>query len=365
MKPRRSDGTRWFRRHPKVALALLIAMFIVLIDIATGSALHAFGLQPIGGTLESSYRVRHPVYHHTLRPSTTTRGTWGASTYRIRTDKHGFKSASVASTTKHRRRRRVLLMGDSFTEGVGLEHEDTFAGILSSHALLGDVEILNGAVVSYSPVIYLRKVEHLVEHEALKIDEVIVFIDMSDITDEALSYSLDENRNVVREADSALEHGFKSFIRDRTVLMNSLRRIIHDARNGAPRESQLSRLNRPRCLWESDALWNAYGKRGLASATRHMDDLRAFLNQHKIRLTIAVYPWPDQIVRRDLNCLQARHWRDWSAKRNVGFIDMFPVFIGATSSDWVLDQCFIPGDVHWNRSGHERVANRIAQHLRE
>ena len=46
---------------------------------------------------------------------------------------------------------RVLLVGDSHTEGVGLDYDNTFANHIAS--LHPEIDILNAGVVSYSPKI--------------------------------------------------------------------------------------------------------------------------------------------------------------------------------------------------------------------
>ena len=56
---------------------------------------------------------------------------------------------------RSQRNNRVLLIGDSFTEGVGVAYENTFAGILDRY--YPNVEVLNGGVSTYSPKLdYLK-----------------------------------------------------------------------------------------------------------------------------------------------------------------------------------------------------------------
>ena len=88
---------------------------------------------------------------------------------------------------------RVLFIGDSFTEGVGLPWNQTFVGLFA--ALFPDVEVLNGGVVGYSPSIYLRQVELLLGR-GVTLNKVIIFIDISDVQDEALC-RFDASGNVV------------------------------------------------------------------------------------------------------------------------------------------------------------------------
>ena len=89
------------------------------------------------------------------------------------------------------------MIGDSFTEGVGIEFKNTFAGILQQRLAQNDIEVLNAAVSSYSPIIYFRKTQYLLETAGLEFEHLIVFIDLSDMEDEAKGYKFDQQGNVV------------------------------------------------------------------------------------------------------------------------------------------------------------------------
>ena len=77
-----------------------------------------------------------------------------------------------------------------------MEYQNTFVGIISEQLSREKIEILNASVISYSPIIYWRKIKYLIDDIGLKFDELVVFIDISDIEDEALRYKLSENNTV-------------------------------------------------------------------------------------------------------------------------------------------------------------------------
>jgi hypothetical protein len=111
-----------------------------------------------------------------------------------------------------------------------------------------------------------------------------------------------------------------------------------------------------------DRLFEAYGREGLETAREDMDRLRGVLRGHGIPLTVAVYPWPDQVLHRDRESRQASFWRHWAADNGAGFIDYFPRFIDGTPAREVLDRYFIPGDVHWNEAGHRLIAEGFLEY---
>ena len=72
-------------------------------------------------------------------------------------------------------------------------------------------------------------------------------------------------------------------------------------------------------LWTvDDRLFEAYGREGLETAREDMDRLRDVLRGHGIPLTVAVYPWPDQILHHDRDSRQASFWRRWTADNGPG-----------------------------------------------
>jgi hypothetical protein len=118
-------------------------------------------------------------------------------------------------------------------------------------------------------------------------------------------------------------------------------------------------------LWTVDPrLYEEFGREGLARGRANMDLLADLLRRHGIRLTVAVYPWPDQIRRRDLHSMQASFWRQWASSKGAGFIDYFPRFIDSRPAGEVIAQLFIPGDNHWNEAGHRVIAGGFIEHWR-
>ena len=109
-------------------------------------------------------------------------------------------------------------------------------------------------------------------------------------------------------------------------------------------------------------MFEQYGRAGLEKAQHHMDLLAELLAAHGIRLTVAVYPWPDQILLRDHPSRHETVWRAWAARRGAGFIDCFPSFMAGDPKE-VVDREFIGGDIHWNELGHRRVADVVLGYL--
>lgn len=378
--------TSIFDRNPRKTILGVLMILFFCIDLAGAFAArlilgYPFHDRPnetryMHDNPNKNYRTESHIYNHDLKQNASSdRAMWGNYTYTVRTDSLGFKSDGVKNTPAVSDRRRILFIGDSFTEGLGFEHRETFVGRIAEALAEQDVEVFNAGVSSYSPIIYWRKTKYLIEDVGLQFQDLAVYIDISDIEDEAKFYRLTDQGTVERlkrepddaQRDTAEQRkwSLKKFLKDRTVFTYFLINTAHDAFYGRADSKQLS-TGRARARWTvDDKLFEAYGREGLARAADNMTRLHKLLLTYGIRLTIAVYPWPDQIVSNDLESIQVSYWREWADERNVRFLNYFPCFIQGDGGDAVLEEYFIPGDVHWNERGHELIAENFLRWFTE
>ncbi len=80
---------------------------------------------------------------------------------------------------------------------------------------------------------------------------------------------------------------------------------------------------------------------------------------------MVVYPHPAQIEAHDIDSRHVKYWRDFSAKRGLHFVDLFPVFMNRAleSPSETYQKYFIDGDIHWNAAGHGIVAEALLERL--
>jgi len=80
--------------------------------------------------IEKSYRVRSDIYHHDLAKSKAVKNaSYRNYIYSAYTDSLGFKDKAVRNVPLSSNKYRILFIGDSFTEGIGLDYEKTFVGL--------------------------------------------------------------------------------------------------------------------------------------------------------------------------------------------------------------------------------------------
>ena len=331
----------WFTRNPKKTLAALAVAGVLATDFVFALL---FPRPDVG------YRIPHAVYHHDLRPDVENMEVWGYRRNRIFTNSLGFKDARRREVELVSSSYRVVFLGDSFTEGRGVPWESTFVGRIGA-LLEGEVEVLNAAVASYSPKLYHLKAKYLIEEVGLRFDELAVFLDISDPQDEIVYRDFEK-------ANPLLLHLEKHLL-DRSILGRTLLQAGGgDAKSD--REAPWTDYDGERPYWTQDPdIFERWGREGLRLARKNMRLLYELCRAHGIQLSIAVYPWPQQILAGKRDSLQVTVWQGFAERRDLAFVNYFDVFLGShLEPAKVVKAYFINGDVHWNGLGHDLVARR-------
>ena len=345
-----------------------------------------------------SLGIKHPVYHHTFKPNKMIKRTNSKKSFKtdrtLYTNSLGFKDSRIREILLETDNYRILFIGDSFTEGIGLDYEKTFVGIIDSTFANKNISVLNAGKVSYSPIIYWRKIKYLIENVGLKFNEVIVYVDISDAYNEAISYSLDDELNVQyktksekRNEDSHEKHKIKRkmnlktnlyvFVKSNTTItFRVIKYLYHqfgfsESRPNTNAWSSIIEKNSINDKWNlivdkwtiDKQIQEDWGDEGNEKNIFYMNKLLDLLNQNNIKLKLAVYPWPSQIYYDDINSLHVRIWEDWCSKNKVDFINYFPLFFNLKlenqSKEDFLKKYFFPYDMHFNKHGNRFIAKEF------
>lgn len=369
-----------YERQPILSIVLFVLILVVGIDMILGAFLIPENIH--------SFRAYHPYYHHTLLPNQKVRTTWdNFNYYTFYTNSLGFRDRSNRKVALKTEQRRLLIMGDSHTEGVGVKYEDSFAGILERRLAAHHIEVLNAAAVSYSPKLYYYKTKYLVEEKALQFSDLLVCIDISDIQNE-LAYSEFEPEKS-KPFDSFV-NALKRFMKNHSFTYWSLNNLVRQAEldqfyKMANREEKNPKTDLYATFFDrfhdSDLLaqeafhnignwyldreiFEKWGRDGLILEKWYMVKLAELCEQHKIRLFVCVYPWPVQIQKGDINSIQAQFWELFCQQNNARFINLFPLFFERLEHENVIGKYYIPGDVHFNEAGHRLVGDYLSNYFK-
>lgn len=310
-------------------------------------------------------------YHHGLKKNCN-----GDPANRIRrhtlyTNSLGCKDRGPREFPLYTDKCRIVFMGDSFCEGMGLPYEDTFVGILDNMISGSRVEILNAGVSTYSPKLYYLRIKNLL-NTGLKIDELVVLIDMGDLVDEIVYERWEPGTDLPLSDKLAifLETNSLSY----RVLLPRLR-LLFWTLYGTPVRAHLGadlleHWSTVQEYWEAQSNWTTeegvferWGRRGLALAESNMDKLIGLCKSRGTNVTLVVYPWPQEILRGNLKSKNPEVWKQYAAKAGVRFLDLYPEFIIGEDPSGLWGKYFLPNDYHWNRDSNCIVAKFMYRYL--
>lgn len=342
------------KRKNLIVLTVIFILFIfyIGIDIVMG----CFFLK------KNDIRIQDPFFHHSLKPQIVTEAEWGGKKYMLITNSMGFKDISKREVLKTSDLKRIMFVGDSFTEGLGYDFGSTFTGIISD-SLKGKYEVLNAGVTSYSPVLYFLKTQYFIKL-GYKFDKIIVMLDISDIQDEVIyeKYSPENKHRLLQAADiklSNLSYSYHYFFRK--VFKNFLNQSESVSVSA---EKQLEEKIENRGSWTYDeSIYKDWGEKGLFLAKKNISRLHELCIKNGIKLYIAVYPWPDQILNDSVRSKQVIFWSEFCEMNNIDFIDLFPYFFADSDKNATIGDYFIDGDCHWNEKGHKFIADKILENI--
>jgi len=343
---------------PAVSVALLL-----LVDNLFGYAILKHLPISSRNNTERGIRISHAVYHHTL--STHYDGLARNQTqYRFCTNADGLKSKCGAVSND--KEIDIGFLGDSFTEGLGLPYEKTFVGLIAEN--MPQKRIANLDVVSYAPTIYHLKLKDFLD-KGYRFKELVVYIDISDIQDEA-NYAIADGK-VVEKIEDTRKHkmfpvahfGIKR-LRDR--LGNKFEIL---KRNQDIHEDHLDltdpvyRRDYNRSAWTYNDSTAGYGKLAVEGSidksVAMMEALYDLCKSNNIKLSIAVYPWPGQILYDVEESRQVKIWRNFCVGKCANFYNSFPTFFGlikSSSRRAVVDNNYFHGEMHFNENGNQLIA---------
>lgn len=347
-----------FKRYRIVFALLFFAVTFVATDMVAGTVTyHRFTMDIWQG---DPIRQFDTEFHHGFLASAAKEDRWGPMRYTLATNSLGFRDREVRDIPLQSDGQRVVFIGDSFTEGIGYDYEQTFVGLADEALAARGVEVLNAAVSSYSPCLFDLKMRTWIEERGLQLDELHVFIDISDPQDE-LGYA-----SFVPGSDNPGDTPFGPvhiptpiWEYSRTFRLIKYEMLHKPSREEAYLDEYFDGFFRERARWtHDDAIYDKWGRQGLELAAASMDRLVDLCEHHDIRITVAVYPWPEQVRQGQRSCHQTEFWSEYCRERGIEYLDLFPVLMGDLSAEQTLERYYIRGDIHFNEAGHRLVTER-------
>jgi hypothetical protein len=275
---------------------------------------------------------------------------------------------------------RILMLGDSFTMGKGVADDKTFSAILetSLRQKNKNVEVLNGGVDSYSPI--LSYFQLTVDLKDLHPDLVVLNLDMSDLVQEAVyrkNAIYNAQGEILRiEGRRRLTLRIKHWIDHHLYLS---RFIIFNLNKPSEREEilldevidqankELLRHTLAEDTQDRTAQWN--------NIFDSILKMKSYCDAQKIEFLLTIYPWGHQVSDKEWAAGRSAflpkkfHVSDRSVQRvvifsennNVQLLNLFPAFRSYKGKSHL----YYTYDMHWTEAGHQLAAHEFEKWLND
>jgi hypothetical protein len=295
--------------------------------------------------------MQDPFLHHAFRPYSSGQLLWGTEHVQYDINSLGFRDLARRDVPRLAPGNRIVLIGDSFVEGVGVPYSSTVAHVLEGElaASARPSEVLNAAVASYSPFLYYRRLRRFFD-AGYSATDVIAFLDISDIQDEARGgyERLGDN-----EFPSDSWQSAPSFIRRSQLLQQFWETFVFTS--AEERDEYYAVRDR----WtEEDALFEEYGRAGAERCMAQLLRLRTLAAEHGASFLLVIYPWRTQLASPRVPSRAEELFGTFARTHGIALVNAFPTF---RLLDW--NTYFLPLDTHWNEHGHRLMAELIAKRI--
>ena len=310
------------------------------------------------------------IYHHSMVPNFTGPLITGEFNAVIKVNSFGLRSPEIQAKSE---KYRILVLGDSFTWGFGVDFNQTFVKRLGD-ALGNKYEVINGGATSYSPTLeylYMRE-----KGMQLKPDMVLLAFDMSDVFDDNVyeRYAVFNESDIVKVP--AQKAGMISQITSSKVfvVVKGLIESLYSRMENKPVITDSPYLNDPNS--DKYAIMrfnnNTYGVEWNRTF-KYIKKLDVLLKENNMSFAIIVYPYGNQVNGREWQRgrftfafaegvtypdTPARVLEDFGKRENITVINAFDAFRNST-----MFPLFYSFDGHFTASGHNILAEVIYSKL--
>lgn len=320
--------------------------------------------------VENIYRISNEHYNHSFKKNyKTNKARWGPVLYRFCSDNRGFKYNCI---DKEQNTYDYAFMGDSFTEGIGLEFEKTFVGLFKKNSKL---KMVNLGVAAYSPWLYNKKIQYLLSNNIIDFKKLIVSIDLSDLEDDWSHFENNNTQISIQEInrESKKYNNISKFIlRTKKYLTTNLvlsNYLIQQAWWAGVRDLFGNYKTTYIDYDNSSSSWGYKKKHENKSKIdfmiQNMQDLSNFLKKKNIDLIIMIYPHPASILYDTVNSNYKLVWQNFCITECIYFIDAFSELIKKKNEPkYLIEKYYIKGDVHFNYEGNKYIYKKIKEALK-
>lgn len=341
-------------------------------------------------------RVSDENYNYTFKKQVQFTSQYDGNIYNIFTNDLGFRDDRIKKLD--RKKLFSILIGDSFVEGVGLDYPDTIVGMLNKELKNDDFEYLNAGVASYSSYIYFKKIEDIIKkNDDLKIKEVIVFLDKSDVSDderyllEPTTFENTKGKFINQRKEDFFkdlqELSFWRFYTKQTIsgkliklsadqienFFSNLQKRFLISKKTNKKFFEINNLevkaiksinNKPHIRnWYLGELWEKRTKRNIEFSIKNLSKLKNILDKKNINLLVVLYPWSFEIDDPKIRKKYLEFIIPLLNENEIKNISVYQDFLDGNIYE-NIGKNFLYNDIHYNKNGNRVIVNNLIKYFK-
>lgn len=344
-------------------------------------------------------RIFNQDYNYTFKKQVKFKSQYEGNIYTISTNDLGFRDNSIFPLD--RKKNYSIVIGDSFVEGVGLEYEDTIVGILNKNLENENFKYLNAGVASYSSYIYLKKIKKIInENKDLKIKDIIVFLDKSDVSDDETYLAkpkLFQNKypkgkfiyqrkmdfykdlrelslwrfytkqfisgKIIKLITDKIEDFFSS-IKKRFLVSKKLNKKFFEVNTLEIKAIKSINSTQRITNWYKDETWEKKTKKNIQFSIDNLKNLKQFLSKKDINLTVVLYPWPFEIDNKQIRKKYLEFIIPLLNEINIKNIVIYEDFLKGNIYK-NISKNYLYNDIHFNKNGNQIIVNALLKKINQ
>ena len=296
---------------------------------------------------------------------------------KVYTDENGLRIGKN-KVLKDLNKTNIFIFGDSFTYGVGIEFEKTYAGLLALNLL--NYNVYNFAVGSYSPSVHLYKLKKALEKNLIP-KKVIIFLDLTDVIDEATRWNYNFSNNTVSLSNNSIyknnlekkidfkKKNFKILTNLTSYINYNIRFLKNKIKTEINNEYKIKKsiqgnftyinVNElDKRFWKEDSF-----EQGLKKISIIFDKINDLAKIHNFEINLVIYPWAETLEFGQ----NAFNWSNFAksiCNDKCQTIDLIPDFIDYKNQNkfWSSDLYFV-NDEHFNEKGAKLVYETLQKKI--
>ena len=342
-------------------------------------------------------RIFNKNYNYTFQKQVQFTSQYDKNIYKIFTNDLGFRDESTQSLD--REKEFSILIGDSFIEGVGLDYKDTIVGILNEKLENNKFKFLNAGVASYSSYIYKKKIEKIIKNNSdLKVREVIVFLDKSDVSDDErylnkpTFFKNTKGKFINQRKEDFLkdlkELSFWRFYTKQTIsgkiiklstdqiesfLSNIEKRFFISKKLNksffAVTDFEIKAIksinNKPHIRnWYLGATWEERTKNNIKFSVENLNELKNFLEKKNIELLVVLYPWSFEIDNEEIRKKYLEFIIPLLNENKINNLSVYDIFLKGNIYE-NIGKNYLYNDIHFNKNGNQVIVNELLKKINQ